>query len=85
VELSSAIQVYPNPASDKIKVTFKGESQAQYELKIYDFTGRLRQVNNLNAPSGECEIKVSNLEYGVYLYKIIENNHLIKSGKLAIN
>jgi Secretion system C-terminal sorting domain len=73
------VKVYPNPAGDLISI--EGEffsSNVQFE--IYDIGGRLRlRISGMSSTS----IDVSQLEEGIYFYKITDHNTVV-SGKLVI-
>jgi hypothetical protein len=72
------ISVYPNPSNDVINVA---GSKWQF-LQIIDITGKIMMsVPSIN--SGQQAINISNLEKGVYLLQLSNNNtiynkHLIK-------
>ncbi len=71
------VSVYPNPVQDFIE--FKMSSPDTYQFNMYDVTGKTvisREVKN-----GD-EISVSNLNSGVYFYKINNENYNY-SGKIV--
>jgi dienelactone hydrolase len=63
------VDVFPNPASDRITVRMSGESPVDVELCLYDMQGRLVVKNTLRKPSGVYEsfIDCSGLESGMYV------------------
>jgi hypothetical protein len=66
-ELSnSTIQVYPNPAHDKVNVTFEGTSTISIDLM--DINGKLIATTP-NVQSGDA-LSIENLENGVYMILI---------------
>ena len=73
-ELSSAINVYPNPVSDKLYI--ETETVVK-EVVIYDVYGRQQE---LSAVSGQQSvIDVANLNSGVYFVKVVtENGEIVK-------
>jgi len=73
------VNVYPNPASDLIFI--EGEFRSvDVRLEIFDTGGRLRlNISGLSSSS----IDVSELEPGIYFYKITDHNTVL-SGKLVI-
>ena len=73
-ELSSAINVYPNPVSDKLYI--ETETVVK-EVVIYDVYGRQQE---LSAISGQQSvIDVANLNSGVYFVKVVtENGEIVK-------
>ena len=62
-----SVNVYPNPASEQIKIAISGESNTTGA--IYSSTGELVKQFKLEF-NGEKTIDVSNLNNGIYLIKI---------------
>jgi fimbrial isopeptide formation D2 family protein len=58
------IELYPNPADDKITVW--NHDKVDHSIKIYDINGRL-VVNETNLPQGKSELKTDQLINGLYL------------------
>jgi hypothetical protein len=66
------IQLFPNPASDKITITSGKTIYSNVNVNIVDVAGRLAQTvsfNNLTA-NGQQAIDISKLAKGVYFVKI---------------
>lgn len=60
------IEIYPNPVSDILNIDFKVEGN--WQLKLYDITGRLLVNQNLNINRDEIkQLNVSQLETGTYV------------------
>ncbi len=53
-------------------------------LEIYDINGILVDSYNLSSSAHKLEMRNEGLSEGIYLYKIIENNAILKSGKIVI-
>ena len=72
-ESIEGLSVYPNPASDFVKVST--ENAALQNIAIFDITGK--EVINLNLSENNANINVSGLDNGIYLMKITDadNNH----------
>jgi hypothetical protein len=60
----SEVNVYPNPASDKLYVETESEVD---EVEIYDVYGRQQPIANSQQPTA---IDVSGLNSGVYFVRI---------------
>ncbi|MBJ7428132.1 MAG: Ig-like domain-containing protein, partial [Bacteroidia bacterium] len=73
VNLSNQITVYPNPASNFVKITTTKNLTIQ-QLKLLDITGKIiAQYNN------QTEIDLSEIANGMYLLQIqTENGNLVK-------
>jgi len=68
-ELESLLQVYPNPAADRINVVF--DFIGRSDIDIIDMTGRLVHTTHYNA-SGftNLSLDVSSLNTGVYFVRV---------------
>ena len=63
--------VFPNPAQDKVMISFDNSSGTQARIAIYDLSGKmqLEQFSDLNTNT----IDVSNLSPGIYFVELIAN------------
>jgi len=68
-ELSSLVNLFPNPSSDFLNITLAEQMDAT--VFIYDLTGRTMLVRNLNTMNSLVDLGV--LPAGNYLVKIQEN------------
>ena len=75
------IQIYPNPASREIKVTLNSFTD-NLMFDLYDV--HLRLLKSYILDNYITEITLPNLSDGIYLYNVISNNKLIKTGKVCI-
>lgn len=71
---NESFKVFPNPASDKLTVSFDAEN-ADYTIAVLDLTGRTVVSNNYSnlAGSQEISVPVSDLSTGNYIVKISTN------------
>ena len=69
VELTSAINVYPNPVNDKL---FIETETVVEEVVVYDVYGR-HQVTETPSLQGNLVIDLTNLNSGVYFVKLVTN------------
>lgn len=80
--------VYPNPASDQIRLDLKSEKGGTFNIAIYDITGRLvKPVDDnfrLDAEVKSINVDIRDLESGVYIYKISSDSEF-KNGIITIN
>ena len=65
-ELSSSLNVYPNPVNDKLYIETDAEIE---EAIVYDVFGR-QHDNKTTRQQGNMTVDVSNLDAGVYFVKI---------------
>ena len=72
--------VYPNPNNGVLNISLTAELSKNASLEVYDALGKLvvKQVldNELNS------INISNLDYGIYVFKVLNNTNAVKIGKL---
>ena len=73
------IKVYPNPASTSLTLKI---SEGEGTIIITDVLGNV--VHYQIAKSANCQIDISNLIDGVYVYKVIVNNVSLQNNKLII-
>jgi hypothetical protein len=77
------IQVYPNPAKDEIVFkTNSSESMKNYHVEMYNVIGQ--EVRNFQLYPYLVTINTSDLERGMYFYKIVGSNIVVKSGKIVL-
>jgi hypothetical protein len=78
--LSNSIFVYPNPNNGILNISLTSELSKNSSLEIYDAVGKLvvKQVlaNELNT------INISDLDNGIYTFKVLNNTNTVKIGKL---
>ena len=81
-DLEIDFKVYPNPASNYIQFKLDAKYTEIYKnvkLSIYDIKGAFIQEKNIDFNSN---IAISNLQNGVYLYTLQDENQILKSGQL---
>lgn len=75
------IQVFPNPFTEYVTFRFSN-APAELQIEIYTSTGILvHNYSFLSEP--EIQIFPSNLDPGVYIYRIISSRNVLQSGKLV--
>ena len=63
---------YPNPATDKVTVSVKGEGVAN--LSITDISGKKVGTHVLNLNNGSADVSIANLEAGLYIFNVVLEN-----------
>ncbi|MBK7667787.1 MAG: choice-of-anchor J domain-containing protein [Sphingobacteriaceae bacterium] len=76
---SNGVVVYPNPATEEVTV-FVTSISKNTKLEVYNALGQ--KVISRKLDDAETKINVSELANGVYIYKIADNETVIKQGKL---
>jgi hypothetical protein len=79
-DLSNLISIYPNPNNGILNINLTAELAKNSSLEVYDALGKLvvKQIldNELNS------INISNLDNGMFTFKVLNNSSTIKIGKL---
>jgi hypothetical protein len=74
------LNVFPNPASDKVKIEFTGEnSPQQVQLIVHDLLGREVLTQNLKAGS---DLDLTQIPQGLYQLSLFSENQLLARRKL---
>lgn len=79
------ITVFPNPNDGRMTIQFiLPEGKDNAELEIYDLSGKLVRNDQLTGNDGSVEIQATELNEGIYLYRVICGNNTIAQDKLVI-
>lgn len=76
-EINEQISIYPNPASTEIHLTGNAENKS---IKLFNNFGN----EVLNGDFQNNKLNIESLSSGIYLYQILNNDKISKSGKLLI-
>lgn len=74
------VSVYPNPATDFIKLIIENYETANLRFQLYDLNGIVLRNNKIE--TGETNIIMSNLAPGTYFLKVTDKNLPIKTFKI---
>ena len=66
--------VYPNPASNYISISNKGNNLSEATIRIFDINGRIIATENKVILNGSHQISIQSLRSGVYFLSIKEGN-----------
>ncbi|MDX2359791.1 MAG: T9SS type A sorting domain-containing protein [Crocinitomicaceae bacterium] len=75
------VNVFPNPASTYTRIVV--EKLTQFEVEIYDLTGKL--IRKEMTSTNEIMLDRGTLNTGVYFYSILQNGTVLYSNKLIFN
>ena len=79
--VANSISVYPNPSNGILNLSITAELAKNSTLEVYDALSKLvvKQIltNEINS------INISNLNNGIYTFKVLNNDKLVKTGKLV--
>ncbi len=76
------VNLYPNPNNGTMMLDYSINDDAR--LEITDITGNLVGTYNLPATGTTMKVQSNNLQNGMYLYRVISNNVVIKLGKIVV-
>jgi hypothetical protein len=79
-DISLEIIVYPNPATDFIRLKIENYEVQNLRYQLYDINGSLLQDNKI--VGDETDIVMSNYVSATYFLKVTDNNKLIKTFKI---
>ncbi len=84
ISQGSRMQIYPNPANDRLYIRMTGQENIQGQIEIFDIAGRLQLTYNLQPTASDNSIDVSTLKPGMYLVRVTNLNHRQTAGKFII-
>jgi hypothetical protein len=76
----NGVDVYPNPATDYIKIKFFGETARKFRIEIINLTGTTVYSTTMDFSTSYfylLQIDVTRLTYGFYFVKVISNDSVI--------
>ena len=79
--VSDKVSVYPNPSTGVLNITLTGALAQHTSIEVYDAIGKLVLAKSLTNEMNT--INISNLDNGIYLFKILNNSSAVKIGKLV--
>ena len=78
------VTIYPNPFSNTANIVVNNSNKTvNLSIKMYNILGEI--VLNEVLQSQTNSFQTSNLQSGIYTYKIISNNEVLQSGKIISN
>lgn len=75
--------VYPNPATDEIRIDLRDNTTGEYELIVLDVEGRTAQKAQVQLQQGVGTISVESLAAGTYSWMITGNEKRLAGGKFV--
>ena len=76
---AAQVIVYPNPVSDKVYIKNSGNTS---EVIIEDITGKEQLRTTAPGKGNITEVNLSQLAGGIYIFKIIDGQTIVKHGKI---
>ena len=81
--ISLEIMVYPNPATDFVKLKIENYEVQNLRYQLYDINGSLLQDNKIVGK--ETNIVMSNYMSAAYFLKVTDKNKVVKTFKIIKN
>jgi PKD repeat protein len=81
--LMNKVNVYPNPASDKLYIDIEGITPLNTQVIIFSAIGN--EVLRYDLRSAKNEIKLDQLSNGFYYYNLRTNSRTIRTGQLILH
>jgi hypothetical protein len=78
------VLVVPNPNNGTMQVYYNLKDQTPAFFEIYDLTGRKVFSRQLNVESRSITISQQQLNGGVYMYMLVQNNAVVAFDKMVI-
>jgi hypothetical protein len=80
------VRIFPNPASEYIRIAFSQVISGKADIEIYDLYGSMRmRVTSQNRTGGEILLGVHSLANGTYIVKVTTENTVIKQPVIIIH
>ena len=76
--------VYPNPSNNSATLAYSIAEDTKTTLEIFDFSLKLVATTVLNTAERQKQLNLENYIQGLYIYNIIQNNHVVSKGKFSI-
>lgn len=76
--------MYWNPANSKATLAYFLQNITEAKLQIFDSSLRLAFSENLNMNERSKILEFDSFKPGLYIYNIIQEDHVISSGKFSI-
>lgn len=83
--VSSEMRVYPNPAVNFLNVDFgNAQISGNVSFELFNQSGKMVSSEKINSNDSKISIITSSYPTGVYTYRIISDNKVIKTDKVVI-
>ena len=68
------VTLYPNPTTDNVKLTLKGNENFDLLVSLYDAIGRELLSSKVTAGTAEKDIDMTSYRAGIYFVKVAQTN-----------
>lgn len=77
------LNVFPNPAKSNIQLNYLVENSDLIQFEMYDLLGK-KVLSKQLSEGNTHHIELNKVATGMYIYRLMQNNHLLNSGKLVV-
>jgi len=87
IEFASTIHLFPNPATDNVRVQFTAQNSGDATLEVVDMNGRLIEMlalDNVVVGTNTVQLNVSDYANGIYSI-VLRSNNSFNTTKLVIS
>jgi hypothetical protein len=81
-EQQPTITLFPTINTGQFKIKIANGNSANYQLTVYDLTGR--EVERATLTNGVSNIEMNNPAKGMYLWSVVSEGAVLQAGKLVI-
>ena len=78
------LSLYPNPAADKLVISYSGSSFISPSITLTDITGKKVLLQQLHLLNGRAAINLNSVEGGIYSVVIVDENVVLLRTKLVV-
>ena len=81
----NSVQIFPNPAIDRINLRFDKKLSIDSEIHVYNLLGQVVLTDIIPKNSGSFQIDLNSMQSGVFVYEIQQGGLTINTGKFIVN
>jgi hypothetical protein len=82
---ASELKIYPNPAKDKLNISYSAATENAIQIDIYNVFGQIVLENKPIKQQGGISIDISTLPTGIYFVRVIANDNSVHEEKVIIS
>jgi len=83
----ATLQLYPNPAAQSTRLDLTLDTYDEVNIEVYDLLGQrvlVQELGSLDAGLTATELDLSQVNNGIYVVRVAQNNQIIASRKLEV-
>lgn len=80
----TSFNLFPNPNSGNMQLDYDLGGYSNADVNLYDVAGKLIKSYKLGSSKGNLQLNEQNLHNGIYFYRILVGDKVIKTDKIVI-